>query len=83
VTKYGKYRETILSVVLNADHPLGIETIRRESGIKVWETAKALLLELIIEGKISGMKTGKSWVFSKHEKMNVIHMTEVMSNDNC
>ncbi|MBN1357571.1 hypothetical protein JW988_02270 [Candidatus Bathyarchaeota archaeon] len=81
MTEYEKYRESILSVVLKAECPLAIETIRRKAGIKVWETTKALLLELMVEGKIAGLKTGKSWVFSNREKMNVISMAEVNSND--
>jgi len=28
-----------------------------------WSIAKAALLELLLEGKVEGMKTTKSWVF--------------------
>ncbi len=74
MSNYSKYREKVLNVVREADMPLGIETIRKKAGIKIWETSKAILLELVIQGKISGMKTGKSWIFwiDKESKRMVI-----------
>ena len=81
MTNYEKYRDSILSVVLKAELPIGIETVRKKSGIKVWETAKALLLELLIEGRLSGIKTAKSWVFwierqPKPNFLRVMHDTK-------
>jgi len=42
---------------------MDVEKIRDEAGIKNWQTAKANLLELMINGSILGQKTSKSWVF--------------------
>ena len=64
------YRKNILKVLGEAKEPLGIETIKEKAGVKVWETAKAILLELVFESKIAGMKTGKSWVFGRPETMD-------------
>ena len=60
--------------------PLGIETIRKKTGIRVWETAKAILLELVVEGRIAGMKTGKSWVFGRPETMRIVMTRNVANN---
>ena len=72
MSSYEKYREEILNVIQKADRPLSIENVRTRVGIKIWETAKALLLELLVEGKILGLKTGKSWVFGRPETMTPV-----------
>jgi len=66
------YRENILKALQEANRPLGIDTIRAKAGIKAWETTKAILLELMAEGKIVGMKTGKGWIFGRPEVMEVV-----------
>ncbi len=57
------YREKILEVLGNSPIPMDTENIRVQSGIKSWSTAKATLLELVLERKILGAKTTKSWIF--------------------
>lgn len=79
---YDKYHDSVLKVIREADMPLGIETIRKKAGIKIWETAKAILLELVVEGKIAGMKTGKSWVFGRPETMRIVMTRNVINNPN-
>jgi len=80
VIHYKEYRDSVLKVIREADMPLGIETIRKKTGIRVWETAKAILLELVVEGKIAGMKTGKSWVFGRPETMRIVMTRNVANN---
>jgi len=57
------YKEKILEVVGNSPIPMDIENIRVKAGIKSWSTAKATLLELVLERRILGTKTTKSWIF--------------------
>lgn len=56
-------RDRILNVLSGAAIPMDVENVRIKSGLKNWESTKALLLELVVEGLISGQKTTKSWVF--------------------
>jgi hypothetical protein len=56
-------RDKILHVLSGAPIPMDVENVRIRSGLKNWESTKALLLELVVEGLISGQKTTKSWVF--------------------
>ncbi len=56
-------RDRILHVLSGAPIPMDVENVRIKSGLKNWESTKALLLELVVEGVISGQKTTKSWVF--------------------
>src|SRR5881628_536604 len=56
-------RDKILHVLSGAPIPMDVENVRIKSGLKNWESTKALLLELVVEGIISGQKTTKSWVF--------------------
>ncbi len=56
-------RDRILHVLSGAPIPMDVENVRIKSGLKNWESTKALLLELVVEGLISGQKTTKSWVF--------------------
>src|SRR5438046_5870751 len=56
-------RDRILHVLSGAPIPMDVENVRIKSGLKNWESTKALLLELAVEGIISGQKTTKYWVF--------------------
>jgi len=42
---------------------MDVESIRAEAGIGNWQTAKAILLELLVEGLVKGQKSTKSWTF--------------------
>jgi len=43
--------------------PQGIETIRVACKIGNWNTALKHCLELLLQEKINGQKTSKSWIF--------------------
>jgi len=57
------YKKKVLHVLRNSSMPMDIENVRVKAGIKSWVTSKSVLLELLCEGKISGQKTTKSWIF--------------------
>lgn len=57
------YKEKIVETLNNATQPLDIEKIRIESEIGHWTTTLKNCLELMIDKKICGIKTSKSWVF--------------------
>jgi hypothetical protein len=57
------YKDQILQVLSQKELPCDVEKIRVAVGIGNWNTALHHLLELYIDGKISGQKTSKSWVF--------------------
>ena len=52
-----------LEALQRVKNPQTIEAVRVAASIGNWETAKAILLELLAEGKIKGMRTSSSWVF--------------------
>jgi hypothetical protein len=57
------YKEKVLEVLHNSALPMDIENIRIKADIKNWTTSKAVLLELLNEGKINGQMTTRSWIF--------------------
>jgi hypothetical protein len=62
IRDHGKQRE-VVDVLRMSDAPLAIETIRRACRIGSWVTAKSILLELMVQNEICGVKTSKSWIF--------------------
>ncbi len=57
------YKKKILQVLKNSPIPMDTENLRVKAGIKSWSAAKATLLELVLERRILGAKTTKSWIF--------------------
>lgn len=57
------YQQKIVELLEKSFQPLDIEKIRTTAGIGNWNTALKHCLELMIEKKIKGVKTSKSWVF--------------------
>ena len=57
------YRNRVLDVLENSKIPMDIESVRTGAGIGNWQTAKAILLELLVEGIVKGQKSTKSWTF--------------------
>jgi len=57
------YKDKILTCLKEATMPLSVESIRVASGIGNWNTALKHCLELLLQGKIRGLKTSKSWIF--------------------
>ncbi len=59
-----EFRERVVKVVLDASPLfLDVENIRVRSGLKNWESAKAIALELVIEGRLKVVRTSKGFVF--------------------
>ena len=56
-------RERISEVLKQSDIPMDVENIRMRAGLKNWESTKAILLEMVLQGSIQGQKTTKSWIF--------------------
>lgn len=63
MTMQRNYKNKALNVLKDSSIPMDIENVRVRAGIKSWVTSKSVLLELLWEGKISGQKTTKSWIF--------------------
>ena len=57
------YKIAIIESLRKREKPVDVETIRTEAKIGNWNTALKHLLELFIEGKISGVRTSRGWVF--------------------
>jgi len=57
------YRQKVLEFLETREQPTDVEKIRRNCGIKNWNTALKHCLELLIEARISGQKSSKSWIF--------------------
>ena len=58
-----KHKLLIKDFLERSEQPIDVETIRKNIKISHWSACLSNLLELIIEGKISGQKTSKGWVF--------------------
>jgi hypothetical protein len=59
------YKEKIYDFLSKNKKPIDIEKIRKACRIGNWNTTLKHCLELLLEGKIKGQKTSKSWVFWK------------------
>jgi len=57
------YKKKIISFIAKEPRPVDIEKIRVACNIGNWNTALKHCLELLIQGKIEGRKTSKSWIF--------------------
>jgi hypothetical protein len=62
------YKQKILQFLNETTEPVDVEKIRVACDIGNWATALNHCLELLIQGKIMGQKTSKSWVFSTHQE---------------
>jgi hypothetical protein len=58
-------KQRIINCLKKSKIPMGVENIRIACNIGNWNTALKHCLELLIQGKIKGQKTSKSWVFWK------------------
>jgi hypothetical protein len=56
-------REKIREALKESQIPMDVENVRLKAGLKNWESTKAILLEMVLQGSISGQKTTKSWIF--------------------
>jgi len=55
-------KQKVFEVVEAATEPIDCEKVAREVHVG-WGTALRYALELLVQGKIRGLKTTKSWVF--------------------
>ena len=58
-----EYDQRIIEMLEKATQSMDVEKIRIEAGIGNWNTALKHCLQLLIEKKINGERTSKSWVF--------------------
>jgi hypothetical protein len=56
-------REKVREVLKESEIPMDVENVRLRAGLKSWESTKAILLEMVLQGSILGQKTTKSWIF--------------------
>lgn len=47
--------------------PVNVADVAKNLGVS-WSTARQILMELVLEGKICSQKTTKAWIFSKTRK---------------
>lgn len=57
------YTDKIINYLSSCSEPQAVETIRVKTGTSHWSAVLSHCLELMINGRIEGMKTSKSWVF--------------------
>lgn len=57
------YKGKIRTVLSESPMPMDVENVRLKTGLKNWESTKAILLEMVLQGTIIGQKTTKSWIF--------------------
>jgi DNA helicase TIP49 (TBP-interacting protein) len=69
-------RKKVLKVVREAEIPIDVEKIARRINIG-WGTALRYALELVMSGKIRGLKTSKSWVFWENLSQNIEEVKDV------
>jgi hypothetical protein len=55
--------QKVRAVIERSAIPMDVENVRVRAGLKNWESTKAILLEMVLRGEISGQKTTKSWIF--------------------
>lgn len=59
--------ERVFQVVEQSWAPLDVEAVRKLANLNNWESTKALLLELALEGRIKARKTASHrWIFTAH-----------------
>lgn len=75
-----KYRVRVLKVLHNAELPVDVENVRIRAKIGNWMTAKAVLLELALDGLVLPEKTSKSWVFRLRGNQRTSGFSHGLSN---
>jgi len=67
----------LLKLLKKTRIPVSIEYVARHLNVG-WGTARAMLLELVVSGKVAGQKTTKSWIFwmpgSEDERKRGVNM---------
>ena len=60
--KLSEWKDRALEVMKQADGPIGVQEVADDLNV-AWATARALLLQLLVDKKIQGMRTGHGWLF--------------------
>jgi len=63
MTSRNSAKDRIREVLKESQIPMDVENVRLRAGLKNWESTKAILLEMVLQGSIRGQKTTKSWIF--------------------
>ena len=63
-------KNKIVDTLAKAKGPLDVKQIKEAVGISHWHVCIRHCLELLIEGRIHGWKTAKSWIFIHPEHVN-------------
>jgi len=63
MTSRSSAKERIRDVLKESEIPMDVENVRVKAGLKNWESTKAILLEMVLQGSVLGQKTTKSWIF--------------------
>lgn len=68
-TKFGNpnIQSDVVDLLIKTDMPVSVEFVAQKLGIG-WGTARAILLNLAIQGRVKMEKTTKSLIFSINEK---------------
>lgn len=63
-----QYKQRVLDAVRMSNLFLSVENVRTRAGLTNWESTKALLLELVVEKQIKGLRSSKGWFFWHPDK---------------
>jgi hypothetical protein len=74
------YRGRVLKILYDAKLPVDVENVRTRAKIGNWMTAKAVLLELALDGLVLAEKTSKSWVFTLQASQRASVISHLPSN---
>lgn len=71
------YKDRILDIISRSETPIDVEKIKEYAGIGNWNTCLKHCLELLIAGKIQGVKSSKSWIFWLHNTKVAINQDQM------
>ena len=69
-------KERVREVLKEPPIPMDVENVRLRAGLKNWESTKAILLEMVLQGSILGQKTTKSWIFWVNTPVALVQRTK-------
>lgn len=55
--------QNVIQTLKVSDMPLSIEAVKFRSKMSSWGTTRSILLELLVNGKIRGLKSSNGWIF--------------------
>jgi hypothetical protein len=60
-------RQRVLQAVNAEKTPQAVEHVRASSGLVNWESTKAILMELVLEGEIKAIRGSNGWLFYRKD----------------